>query len=114
MEKFVEQALLYDFYGELLTERQQQVYEAVVFNDFSYSEIAREQGISRQSVHELIHRCDTILMDYEEKLHLVEHFLNLKHKVEIIKQLTAQYRSSKEEALLEQIEEVSQSVIDEV
>lgn len=114
MEKFVEQALLYDFYGELLTQRQQQVYEAVVFNDFSYSEIAREQGISRQSVHELIHRCDAILMDYEDKLHLVEHFLNLRHQVETIKHLTAEYRQSKDDAILSKIEETAQSVIDEI
>ena len=35
MEKFVEQGYLYDFYGELLTERQQQVYESVVLEDYS-------------------------------------------------------------------------------
>lgn len=114
MEKFVEQTLLYDFYGELLTKRQQQVYEDVVFHDFSYSEIARAQGISRQSVHELIHRCDTILMDYEQKLHLVEHFLNLRRKVETIKTLTTEYRQSRDETLLEQIEQTAQSVIDEI
>ena len=45
MEKFVEQTLLYDFYGELLTERQQQVYESVVLEDFSLSEVAEELGI---------------------------------------------------------------------
>ena len=49
MEKIVEQGLLYDFYGELLTEHQRRVYEDVVFNDMSLSEIAEEQGISRQA-----------------------------------------------------------------
>ena len=39
MEKFVEQGYLYDFYGELLTERQQQVYESVVLEDYSLSEV---------------------------------------------------------------------------
>ena len=38
----MEQALLYDFYGELLTKRQQQVYEAVVLDDCSLSEVAQE------------------------------------------------------------------------
>ena len=51
MEKIVWQGLLYDFYGELLTERQRHIYEDVVFNDLSLSEIAREEGISRQGVH---------------------------------------------------------------
>ena len=53
MEKIVEQGLLYDFYGELLTEHQRRIYEDMVFNDLSPSEIAKEQGISRQSVHDL-------------------------------------------------------------
>ena len=46
MEKIVAQGLLYDFYGELLTEHQRRVYEDVVFNDMSLSEIAEEQGIT--------------------------------------------------------------------
>ena len=37
MEKFVTQALLYDFYGELLTEHQKRIYELVVLEDYSYS-----------------------------------------------------------------------------
>lgn len=48
MEKILEQTLLYDFYGELLTEHQRQVYEDVVLNDFSLSEVAAARGISRQ------------------------------------------------------------------
>ena len=43
MEKIVEQGLLYDFYGELLTEHQRNIYEGVVFNDMSLSEIAEER-----------------------------------------------------------------------
>ena len=72
MEKIVEQGLLYDFYGELLTDHQKAIYEDVVINDMSLSEIAREQGISRQGVHDMIKRCDRILNGYEEKLGLVE------------------------------------------
>ena len=45
MERIVEQTLLYDFYGELLTPHQRKIYEDVVFNDMSLSEIAEEQGI---------------------------------------------------------------------
>ena len=71
MEKIVEQGLLYDFYGELLTEHQRRIYEDMVLNDLSPSEIAKEQGISRQSVHDLKKRCDRILEEYESKLQLV-------------------------------------------
>lgn len=86
MEKIVEQTLLFDFYGELLTEHQRSVYEDVILNDISCSEIAEEQGISRQGVHDMIKRCNKILADYEDKLHLVEKFLSMKEKVEMIRQ----------------------------
>ena len=85
VEKILEQTLLYDFYGELLTEHQQKIYEDVVFNDISCSEVAENQGISRQGVHDLIKRCEHILDDYETKLHLVERFVSLKEKVEAIR-----------------------------
>ena len=80
MESIVKQSLLYDFYGELLTEHQRNVYEDVIFNDMSLSEIAQEQGISRQGVHDLIKRCDRILAGYEEKLHLIEKFQETKQR----------------------------------
>ena len=50
MEKIVEQGLLYDFYGELLTDHQKAIYEDVVINDMSLSEIAREQGIRAYTI----------------------------------------------------------------
>ena len=78
MEKFVERTLLYDFYGELLTKRQQQIYESVVLEDYSLSEVAEELNISRQGVHDMIKRCDKALEGYEEKLHLVEKFVNIR------------------------------------
>ena len=74
MEKFVEQTLLYDFYGELLTERQQQVYESVVLEDYSLSEVAENLGISRQGVHDMIKRCNHTLEEYESR-----HFIWLRN-----------------------------------
>ena len=94
MEKIVEQGLLYDFYGELLTDHQRHVYEDVVFNDMSLSEIAEEQGISRQGVHDLIKRCDRILAGYEEKLRMVEKFNQTKRMVEEIKTLAGTYKKN--------------------
>jgi predicted DNA-binding protein YlxM (UPF0122 family) len=85
MEKFVERTLLYDFYGELLTEHQQSIYEDVVLNDYSYTEVAEERGISRQGVHDMVKRCDRILEEYEGKLHLVEKFLEIRSKVQKIR-----------------------------
>ncbi|MDE7225011.1 MAG: YlxM family DNA-binding protein [Acetatifactor sp.] len=88
MEKIYQQALLYDFYGELLTEHQQSIYEDAVCNDLSLGEIASERGISRQGVHDLIRRCNKILQEYETRLHLVEKFVDARDKVDKIIALT--------------------------
>ncbi len=90
MEKIVEQGILYDFYGELLTEHQRRLYEDAVYNDLSLREIADENGISRQGVHNLLRRCDKILEGYEEKLHLVEKFIRIKKKAEEMEELSRQ------------------------
>lgn len=81
MNELLKQALLYDFYGELLTDHQKEIYEQFVLEDLSLSEIAEGAGISRQGVHDLIKRCNRILEDYEAKLHLVEKFISVKAKV---------------------------------
>ena len=85
MDKIFEQNLLYDFYGELLNEHQRRIYEDFVFNDLSLGEIASEEGISRQGVHDLIKRCDKILQGYEDKLHLLQKFMNIKEAKNSIK-----------------------------
>ncbi|MDE7113950.1 MAG: DNA-binding protein [Acetatifactor sp.] len=94
MEKIFEQALLYDFYGELLTEHQRSIYEDAVYNDMSLGESAEERGISRQVVNDLIKRCDKILQDYEKKLHLVERFSHAKEKIREIVELTEEEKAS--------------------
>lgn len=94
MEKIVEQGILYDFYGELLTAHQRRIYEDAVFNDLSLSEIAEDNGISRQGVHDLLKRCDKILAEYESKLHLVEKFTHIKQKVERIESLSGEMEQS--------------------
>lgn len=81
MEKIVQQCLLYDFYGELLNKHQRQIYEDAVYHDLSLSEIAALYGISKQGVHDLIKRCDKLLVGYEDKLHLVERFAKVKGKL---------------------------------
>ena len=72
MEKIVRQGMLYDLYGELLTEHQREIFGDLVNDDMSLSEIAESYGISRQGVHDVIRRCDKQLEAYESKLHLLE------------------------------------------
>lgn len=107
MEKFVEQTLLYDFYGELLTERQQQVYESVVLEDYSLSEVAEDLGISRQGVHDMIKRCNHTLEEYESRLHLVEKFLSIRKQVQKIKELASGYNA-------DEITEISNEILEEL
>ena len=84
MEKIVRQSLLFDFYGELLTEHQKEIYEDCVESDMSYSEVAGLYGISRQGVYDMVHRCDKILEGYEEKLSLVKRFLAAREQADRI------------------------------
>ncbi|MCR5294496.1 MAG: DNA-binding protein [Lachnospiraceae bacterium] len=92
MEKIYRQTLLFDFYGELLTERQRTLFEEVVFDDCSLGEVAERHGVSRQSVHDMVRRVTRALEEYEEKLGLVNKFLDLKKKVSRIKELSEDER----------------------
>ena len=116
MEKFVEQGYLYDFYGELLTERQQQVYESVVLEDYSLSEVAEDLGISRQGVHDMIKRCNKTLEEYEQKLHLVEKFLSVKEKVSKIDATLAEWEREKNdpEEMVKRIRKIADAIIEEL
>lgn len=104
------ETLLFDFYGELLTDHQKAVYEAVVMNDYSCTEIAQEQGISRQGVHDMIKRCRRILEDYESKLHLVSQFLETKAKVEEIHCLAEEFKKSGNMSDIDRIEQISAEI----
>lgn len=113
MEKIVEQSLLYDFYGELLTEHQKKIYEDAIFGDLSLGEIAEEYGISRQGVHDLIKRCNHTLQGYEDKLHLIQRFASVKIKVEEMNALAENDKLSREE-LTELIKQVAGQILEEL
>lgn len=88
MDKIFEKNMLYDFYGELLTEHQRRIYEDAVYGDYSLSELSEEYGITRQGVHDLLKRCDKLLEDYEAKLQLVEKFRIIRNKADKISKLS--------------------------
>ena len=111
MDEILKQSLLYDFYGELLTEHQKEIYEQFIVDDLSLSEIAKDAGISRQGVHDLIKRCNKILEEYEEKLHLVERFLSIKDKVHQINGLLS---VAGEDELIQEIRKISGEIIEEL
>ena len=87
MDRIIERGLLFDFYGELLTDHQQKIYSEAVFNDMSLSELSEEEGISRQGIHDLIKRVDRQLEGYEDKLRLLEKFKDIKKDVKKIEKI---------------------------
>lgn len=100
MDEKLQQAYLYDFYGELLNEHQRQIYEDFYFNDLSLGEIAEEEGISRQGVSDMVKRCEKKLMGYEEKLHLVQKFLSIKKEAEQLHELAGNLQKIEMEVTL--------------
>lgn len=81
MEKNVEITLLYDIYGNMLTEKQAEAIELYYNDDLSLAEIADIAGISRQGVRDNIKRAENVLYDVEEKLGIANRFLKIKKKL---------------------------------
>ena len=86
-ERIVIMGRLYDFYGQLLTEKQRKIYEEVRFGDLSLSEAAELYGVSRQGIHDMLHRVEKTLDGYEEKLGLVKQFREIGQKAGRIRKL---------------------------
>ena len=92
---------------------QKEIYEEVVLDDCSLSEVAEAHGISRQGVHDLIKRCQKMLEGYEEKLKLVEKFLVIKKKVQTIEQLTGEV-SQEPDRQLQEIKRCAAEILEEL
>jgi len=75
-------AMLYDFYGELLTTKQAQAIDLYYNEDLSLAEIAEPLEISRQGVRDAIKRGEKTLFEMEERLGLVNRFMNLEEKMQ--------------------------------
>ncbi len=117
MDRIAEKALLFDFYGELLTENQKEVYGERIQNDLSVSEIADLRGVSRQGVHDMIRRCEKILADYEQRLHLVEHFLKVKQMVGVIHQYAEEISTCEDKGKMQEriadIKRISSDILEQ-
>lgn len=89
-EKDLSVALLLDFYGEILTEKQREVMELYYDDDLSLAEIAAQTNITRQGVRDSIKRGEATLHDMEQKLGLVLRFADRKKTLERIADCAAQ------------------------
>ncbi len=74
MAKNLQVAVLLDYYGELLTEKQRDFISLYYEEDLSLSEIAENEGITRQGVRDSIKRAETLLLEMEEKLGFAKRF----------------------------------------
>ncbi|MCR5403805.1 MAG: DNA-binding protein [Butyrivibrio sp.] len=112
MDKIVEQGLLYDFYGELLTDHQKKIYESAVYEDMSLTEIADENGISKQGVHDILKRCTRALQEYEDKLHMIRRFEAIKTQAEELKSLSENAEAL--ETIQRSIADISDKILEEL
>jgi len=76
--------MLFDFYGELLTDRQKEFYDLYYNEDLSLSEIAENYGISRQGVRDVIVRAEAYMTEIEDKTGLIKRFMQLTPHVDAI------------------------------
>ncbi len=93
MGKNLEITLLLDFYGEMLTPKQRSMVEYYYNDDLSLSEIAENEGITRQGVRDSIKRAEAQMLEMEEKLGLSRRFRRISADAEEIRQLANDIRS---------------------
>ena len=77
-------AMLFDFYGDLLTDRQKEFYVLYYNEDLSLAEIAENYGISRQGVRDVIVRAEAAMTEIEDKTHLIRRFFRMQDELSAI------------------------------
>lgn len=110
MEKNVEISLLFDFYGQLLKEQQQQAVSLCYNDDLSLSEIAAQLNITRQGVRDSIKRSEVQLYTYEEKLGLFKRFKQTESGLLLIEKLAEKLTYNYDKELAEEILKTAKSL----
>lgn len=91
MAKDLNYAMLLDCYGDLLTEKQKDIMQLYYYEDLSLSEIAENENITRQGVHDAIKRAEQYLTDFEEKVGFVRKMNQYRDIIADIKKCTDEY-----------------------
>lgn len=94
---------LFDIYGALLTDKQQKCLELYFCDDLSLAEIAAEMDVSRQAVHDIIHRVELILFEYESKLKLLEKEESLQQTLTMMDGLLEAYAVNRDDKKLQDL-----------
>ena len=79
-------AMLFDFYGDVLTERQKEFYDLYYNEDLSLGEIAENYNITRQGVRDVIVRAEGILTDLEDKTGLIKRFHTMTAQIQQVRE----------------------------
>ncbi|MCD8086321.1 MAG: DNA-binding protein [Clostridiales bacterium] len=90
MEQAFQKTMLFDFYGDLLTDRQKEFYDLYYNEDLSLAEIAENANITRQGVRDVIVRADAILTEMEEKTGIIARFLEVQRSLQEVSALADQ------------------------
>lgn len=90
MESILYKSLLYDFYNEMLTEKQREVYELYNHNDMSLSEIADYLSVTPQGVSDILKRTEKSLHNYEEKIGYLKNYKRQLKQINEINELIDQ------------------------
>ena len=106
--------MLFDFYGEVLTPRQKELFYLYYNEDLSLAEIAENYGISRQGVRDVIVRAEAIMTDLEDKTGLMKRFMLMQQQVQAIldaaeKIQTVNYRQYDNPELARLADEITRS-----
>lgn len=99
-EKSLELSVLYDFYGALLTDKQRAIFTMYYDEDLSLSEIAENEGITRQGVRDALLRAANTLEDTERRLGLYRRYGRLGEKFEALERTAAGIREVNREKFL--------------
>ncbi len=83
-EKNMKLSYLLDFYGEVLDEHTREIMRAYYNDDLSLSEIAEDEGISRQGIHHIVKKGEEQLLFLEDRLALAEQNLEVKRALGIL------------------------------
>ena len=103
--------MLFDFYGELLTDRQKEFFDLYYNNDLSLAEIAENAGISRQGVRDAIVRAENQMQEIEDKTGLIRRFMQMQENLNAIQNAagelkTINYRQYENPRLAELAEQI--------
>lgn len=111
MEKKVEISMLWQIYGKLLTEKQYEYIDYYYNNDLSLSEIAENDGITRQAVRDIIKKGERKLFEYEEKLLFMKKTINQEQKIQqVLWNLTKIQKDSSDKQVTSILEEIKKEL----